>query len=97
MADIKNRLDQRQRVDNRLLQNLRQLGKELRNRGLVPLVAHALIGKYVYIRYLWDRGILTEEWLQHQQISKESVFSRTATVDGLSRLTTALERRAIAS
>jgi len=89
----KNQLDQRQRVDNRLLQNLRQLGKELRNRGLVPPVAHGLIGKYVYIRYLWDRGILTEEWLQHQQISKESVFSRTATVDGLSRLTTALERR----
>ncbi len=88
-----NQLDQRQRVDNRLLQNLRQLGKELRNRGLGSLVAHALIGKYVYFRYLWDRGILTEEWLQHQQISKESVFSRTATVDGLFRLTTALERR----
>jgi hypothetical protein len=88
-----NQLDQRQRVDNRLLQNLRQLGKELRNRGLGSLVAHALIGKYVYFRYLWDRGILTEEWLQHQQISKESVFSRTATVDGLFRLTTALEHR----
>ncbi len=56
-----NQLDQQQRVDNRLLQNLRQLGKELRNRGLGSLVAHALIGKYVYFRYLWDRGIATIE------------------------------------
>jgi hypothetical protein len=89
----KNQLDQRRRVDNRLLQNLRQLGKELRNQGLGSLVAHALIGKYVYFRYLWDRGILTEEWLQYQQIATAGVFSRIATVDGLSRLTTSLEHR----
>ncbi len=62
----KNQLDQQQRVDNRLLRNLRQLGDVLNNQGLDASVAHALIGKYVYIRYLWDRGILTEEWLQEQ-------------------------------
>ncbi len=56
-------------------------------------VAHALIGKYVYIRYLRDGGILTEEWLQEQHIEKESVFSRAATANGLSRLTAALEGR----
>ncbi len=89
----KNLLDQGQRVDRRLLENLRQLGKELKNRGLLPSAAHALIGKYVYFRYLWDRGILTEEWLQEQNISKESVLSRIATIDGLSRLTAALESR----
>jgi len=92
-SKYKNQLDQQQRVDNRLLRNLRQLGKELRNRDLDSSVAHALIGKYVYIRYLWDRGILTEEWLQEQHIAKESVFSRVATAGGLSRLTTALENR----
>ncbi len=86
-------LDQQQRVDKRLLRNLRQLGDVLNNQDLDASVAHALIGKYVYIRYLWDRGILTEEWLQEQRITKESVFSREATADGLFRLTTALENR----
>src|SRR6266700_4435303 len=57
----KNQLDEQERVDKRLLKNLRQLGKELKNQGLDASVAHTLIGKYVYIRYLWDRGILTEE------------------------------------
>lgn len=89
----KNQLDEQERVDKQLLKNLRQLGKELKNRGLDSSVAHALIGKYVYIRYLWDRGILTEAWLQEQHIEKESIFSRTATADGLSRLIAALEGR----
>src|SRR5712692_9045583 len=89
----KEQLDQQQRVDKRLLRNLRQLGDELKKQGLDTSVAHALIGKYVYIRYLWDRGILTEEWLQEQHIEKESVFSRVASTDGLSRFTTALENR----
>src|SRR6266567_5745124 len=89
----KNQLDQQQRVDKRLLRNLRQLGGVLKDQGLDTSVAHALIGKYVYIRYLWDRGILTEEWLQEQHVTKKSVFSREATTDGLFRLTTALENR----
>src|SRR2546428_4591329 len=88
-----NQLDEQERVDKRLLKNLRQLGNELNNQGLVASVAHALIGKYVYIRYLWDRGILTEAWLQEQQIEKASVISRAATADGLSRLIVALEGR----
>ena len=89
----KNQIDAQERVDKRLLMDLRQLGKELKNQGLDASVAHALIGKYVYIRYLWDREILTEAWLQEQQIEKASVFSRAATVNGLSRLITALEER----
>src|SRR5712692_4267038 len=89
----KNQLDEQERVDKRLLKNLRQLGKELKNQGLDASVAHALIGKYVYIRYLWDREILTEAWLQEQQIKKASVFSQAATADGLSRLIAALEGR----
>jgi N-6 DNA Methylase len=89
----KKQLDQQQRVDKRLLGNLRQLGDVLKSQGLDTSVAHALIGKYVYIRYLWDGKILTEEWLQEQHITKKSVFSREATTDGLFRLTTALESR----
>ncbi len=89
----KNQLDEQERVDKRLLRNLLQLGDELKKQGLDASVAHALIGKYVYIRYLWDRGILTEEWLQEQHIEKESVFNRVATANGLSRLIAALEDR----
>ncbi len=89
----KNQLDAHERVDKRLLMNLRQLGNELKKHGLDSSVAHALIGKYVYIRYLKDRGILTEAWLQEQHIEEESVFSRAATADGLSRLITVLEER----
>lgn len=89
----KKQLDAQERVDKRLLKNLRQLGKELKNQGLDASVAHALIGKYVYIRYLWDRGILTRAWLQEQHIEEESVFSRAATADGLSKLIAALEGR----
>jgi len=89
----KNQLDEPERVDKQLLKNLRQLGKELKNQGLEASVAHALIGKYVYIRYLRDRGILTEAWLQEQQIEQASVFSQTATANGLARLITALEDR----
>jgi type I restriction-modification system DNA methylase subunit len=89
----KNQLDEQERVDKRLLKNLRQLAKELKNQGLDASVAHALIGKYVYIRYLWDREILTEAWLREQQIKKASVFSQAATTDGLSKLIVALEGR----
>lgn len=86
-------LEQQERVDKLLLRNLRQLGDELKRQGLDASVAHALIGKYVYIRYLWDRGILTEEWLEEQHITKESVFSREATADSLFKLITVLEGR----
>lgn len=57
----------------RLLKNLQELDQALIESGdLSPDVIHALIGKYVYIRYLWDRGILTEEWLAHQGIRPDT-------------------------
>lgn len=82
------------RVDKRLLQNLSRLDQALQQDGrLESGVAHALIGKYVYIRYLRDRSILSDEWLVEQNIDWESVVGREATVTGLSRLVNALERR----
>jgi len=82
------------RVDKRLLQNLSRLDQALQQDGrLESGVAHALIGKYVYIRYLRDRSILSDEWLAEQNIDWESVVGREATVTGLSLLVNALERR----
>ena len=46
------KLDRNRKVDVRLLQNLAKLAQILRDEyGAKPEAAHALIGKYVYIRY----------------------------------------------
>ncbi len=80
------------RVDWHLLGNLRDLGKELRHeRRLPPRTAHALIGKYVYLRYLRDRGILSDRKLESWELSPGAVFGRSATLDGLSSVDDRLE------
>jgi type I restriction-modification system DNA methylase subunit len=88
------------RVDTSLLNNLEKLEKYLKSREKylkgreldLPII-HALIGKYVYIRYLYDRKILSEEWLAENNINLDFVLSRNATLAGLLRLTEVLEDR----
>src|ERR1035437_9386654 len=89
-------LDTRHRVDSTLLENLRNLAQALAKYCLPVLdltLAHALIGKFVYLRYLRDRNILDDRWLAKQQINLQNVFGPSATVLELSRLTDALETR----
>ncbi len=69
-----------------LLENLKQLAKKFRDefgatkvRGII----HPLIGKYVYLHYLKDRGFLSERRLEEWKIEHDSVFTRNATVAGL--------------
>jgi type I restriction-modification system DNA methylase subunit len=81
------------RVDTHLLNNLKELEKYLKSRGLDLPIIHALIGKYVYIRYLFDRKILSEEWLAENNINLDFVLSRKATLVGLLHLTEVLENR----
>jgi type I restriction-modification system DNA methylase subunit len=81
------------RVDLHLLKNLKKLGERLEEKGVNLSIAHALIGKYVYIRYLWDRGILSNQWLEENNINLDSVFSRNATLAGFRKLVEALEKR----
>ena len=81
------------RVDKRLLSNLKQLGEQLQLGGLRDELAHALIGKYVYITYLRHRNILSDEWLQQQQISPQDIFTFQASVSSLRKLNEALEER----
>jgi hypothetical protein len=68
------------RVDWRLLDNLKQLADWLRSRKLEPRTAHALIGKFIYLRYLRDRDILSERRLADWGISHDNVFGRGATL-----------------
>ena len=75
------------RVDWRLLGNLERLGQVLRDdMGLDSHVAHALIGKYVYLRYLRDRDILSDQRLRDFKIAEPSVFSRSAQLSALRSL-----------
>ncbi|HLP45946.1 MAG TPA: hypothetical protein VK469_08370, partial [Candidatus Kapabacteria bacterium] len=78
------KLDLSQRVDSRLLKNIEQLGEALtREGGLKDELANTLIGKYIYLRYLRDRGILTNEWMLQNHIHPEDVFSLNASVKEL--------------
>jgi len=82
------------RVDRRLLKNLSRLGQFLREQmNLPPKIAHALIGKYVYIRYLRDRNILSDQWFEQHGIDIDTVLGRNATVNGLHHLCTILDDR----
>jgi hypothetical protein len=82
------------RVDQCLLRNLKQLGDHLVDtEGLDTSVAHALIGKYIYIKYLVDRGILSRRWLRDHRISLDEVLGRDASLKGLRLLIEALEHR----
>jgi N-6 DNA Methylase len=81
------------RVDTHLLNNLKKLEKYLEAGDLDLPIIHALIGKYVYIRYLYDRGILSKEWLAENSLNLDIVLGRNATLDGLLRLTEILESR----
>jgi len=79
------------RVDWRLLDRLKALGDWLRDNGLESETAHALIGKFVYLRYLRDRGIVSDRKLAKWGIDPKRLFSRHATLAAFRRLEDALE------
>lgn len=83
--------DPRQRVDRSLLSELKTLEKELRKRGLEREVAHALIGKFVYLRYLRDRQILSDRKLTKWRLEADSVFSHRATLRAFRELNARLD------
>ncbi len=80
------------RVDWRLLDRLKELGRVLReDMNLPSQAAHALIGKYVYLRYLRDRDILSDKRLNDFQIDPEAVFGRKAQLSALYSLVEQLD------
>jgi hypothetical protein len=81
------------RIDAHLLRNLRRLEEGLVNGGLDLPTAHSLIGKYVYIRYLKDRNILSPQWLEENEIDIDLVLGRNATLKGLRKLVEKLDER----
>lgn len=85
------RVDPSQRVYHRLLASLRELDKSLQLDGLSKDVSHALIGKYVYLRYLRDRGILSDERLGVWDLKADDIFGGNAKKRSLSILAERLD------
>ena len=72
-----------------LLDNLKELAKKFRDqfgRDNVKSIIHPLIGKYVYLHYLKDRGFLSTWRLMKWKIDPATIYGRTATVAGLSTI-----------
>ena len=90
-------LETKHRVDSTLLENLKHLAQALDKKCTPALnnleLAHALIGKFVYLRYLRDRNILDDAWLDKRNINLDRIFGPTATVAELAKLVDALETR----
>jgi hypothetical protein len=84
-------VDPRSRVDWSLLAKLKELEQELRNQGLTRGHVHALIGKFVYLRYLKDREILSDRKLAKWQIDPQNIFSHRATLTAFRELNARLE------
>ena len=51
-----------QRVDSRLLENLRNVRRRLIDDGLSEPVANSLLGRSIFVRYLEDRGVIDEDY-----------------------------------
>ncbi len=86
-------LNPKQRVDQRLLTNLEELREFACQCGIPKELVHRLIGKYIYFRYLKDRGILSDRFLELKGLANENVFSSAVTVDSFQRFSETLEER----
>jgi hypothetical protein len=72
------------RLNVRLLDNLKRLDKNLQQIGKLPrATSHALIGKYVYLHYLRDRGILSAKKLDRWGFSEADVFGAKSSLSAL--------------
>jgi hypothetical protein len=76
----KQKISTESRVDRRLLANLYNLAQVLTGQDykLDLEDAHCLIGKYIYLKYLRDRGILSDSRLAEAKVGESDVFGRRA-------------------
>lgn len=85
------KVDSSQRVYHKLLATLRHLDNSLQSDKLSKDVSHSLIGTYVFLRYLRDRGILSDERLSKWQLTATDIFGSKAKKSSLEKLTAALD------
>ena len=75
-----NQVTPESRVDWRLLGKPGETGPLAPSKGLDRQASHALIGKYVYLWYLKERGILSDRKLARWNIRPDRIFGRGATL-----------------
>ena len=81
-----------ERVDETLLRDLESLDKRLQQEGIDRNAAHGLIGKFVYLRYLRDRDILSDRKLLNWDIDPEELFTENATLATFRNVDTELQK-----
>ena len=68
------------RVDWQLLDNLNALDEWLRHDGIDDRrLSHAMVGKFVYLHYLRQRDILSNNRLEEWKLNPELIFTRLTT------------------
>jgi hypothetical protein len=73
-------IDPAKRVNEALLRDLASLDQRLQGQGVGRRASHGLIGKFVYLRYLRDREILSNKKLAKWSINPDHLFTATATL-----------------
>lgn len=82
------------RVDRSLLRTLHSLSQQLvRMHHLESQVAHALIGRFVYLYYLRERDILSNQWLAKADVDPNAVFSVNAKLGAFRRVMDKVDER----
>lgn len=72
------KVDPSKRVDVRLLAEIRKLRDWLsKSEGLDRSTAHALIGRFIYLRYLHERGVLTDSRIRSWGLDPDDAFGRS--------------------
>ena len=86
-------VDPSQRVDESLLRDLEALDERLQKDGVDRAASHGLIGKFVYLRYLRDRGILSDKKLANPEwgIDPDHLFTRQATLKAFRKVNDKLQ------
>jgi len=74
------------RVDEHLLGQLQLLDGTLREMGLPREPSHCLIGKYVWLSYLKDRGILSPWRLSKAGVQADDIFGHNAKLTAFHQL-----------
>lgn len=84
---LASKINPQTRLNVRLLDNLKKLDFTLQKQGELPReTSHALIGKFVYLHYLRDRGILSDKKLGKWGLAPKDVFGAGASLTAMEAL-----------
>jgi restriction-modification enzyme MmeI-like protein len=83
--------DPTQRVDEKLLNDLKSLDTLLQAQEVTREASHGIIGNFVYLYYLRHRNILSNRKLEKWGVNPETIFTRNATLKAFRQLNNELQ------